>query len=933
MLAQMEAHGMNSSVVGTPQMLVGLIAEESESETFLRAYVTLDKSREIAAAMSGTINDGSGAFGDTKKTQDDEDSNVAEEGDAAGKQEDSTGATASTSSSSSSSSSSSATPARSGKDVPFNESVKAVFDRATEDSKKRSMNYVTTDHILSALLDDEEVKTLLQTAGIVAQVLKEETVKRLSANSTNAGAATASAGAVRSRSRSGGSGGGGGGGGESALEKFATDLTALAAANKIDPIIGREKETERAIQILCRRSKNNPILLGEPGVGKTAIAECLAIRVASGNVPEFMMNKRIYTLDVGLLMAGAKERGELEQRVTKLMAELQEDKDIIVMIDEVHMLVGGGGSGKSGGLDISNMLKPALARGDFQCIGATTLDEHRKYFEGDKALERRFQPVLVNEPTDSEAEIILHGLSPRYERHHKCVYTKDALDAAVAISSRYISDRYLPDKAIDLMDEAGSRVNIEAYIRRKLKAQKEEPAEEREARLEEAESLWLELTQVIEAKNDSVDAGLYEEAAVLRDRELEIRNAIENASQRGCVSAIEDVIPVVSDAVIQSVASNWTGIPVEQLSEAETEKLVRLEDELRKYVIGQDEPVRVIANAMRRTGCGLQDPERPLASLFFSGPTGVGKTELAKALARVYFGSEKHMIRLDMSEYMERHSVSKLVGSPPGYAGYNDGGLLTEAVRRQPFSLILLDEVEKAHPDVFLMLLQVLEDGRLTDSTGRVVNFKNTLIVMTSNIGSSVIEKGANAFGFAQHFHNVEEETYTNIRSLVMEELRSFFRPEFLNRLDEIVTFRQLKEEQLVTIVSKMLGETASRLAHNRSIPLYVTKAAVDSLVAVGFNPAYGARPLRRAIMSMVEDPLSEALLSGKLQSGDTAVISVDAEKNDVHVHVCKDGEKPEEGSFRIAPTYTAAVDDSSSSPMSSVPKARPDIDADFVRA
>ena len=402
-------------------------------------------------------------------------------------------------------------------------------------------------------------------------------------------------------------------------------------------------------------------------------------------------------------------------------------------------------------------------------------------------------------------------------------------------------------------------------------------------------------------------------------------------------SAIEDVIPVVDEACIQSVASNWTGIPVEQLSEAETDKLVRLEDELQKYVIGQEEPVRVIANAMRRTGCGLQDPDRPLGSLFFAGPTGVGKTELAKALARVYFGSEKSMIRFDMSEFMERHSVSKLVGSPPGYAGYNDGGLLTEAVRRQPFSLILFDEVEKAHPDVFLMLLQVLEDGRLSDSTGRVVNFKNTLIVMTSNLGSNVIEKGGNAFGFMPPSkEDEEEEKYSNIRSLVMDELRTYFRPEFLNRLDEIVTFRQLKEEQLVTIVSKMLSETASRLAKDRNIPLYVTKAAVDRLVAVGFNPAYGARPLRRAIMSLVEDPLSEVLLSGELSPGETAVISLDEETDAVHVVVCKGDEKPEEGSFNIVPTYTSAFDaggSNVSSSTSSSSRGGSDIDADFVRA
>ncbi|CAI0417326.1 unnamed protein product [Linum tenue] len=590
---------------------------------------------------------------------------------------------------------------------------------------------------------------------------------------------------------------------KSALAQFCVDITSRAVEGLIDPVIGRESEIQRTIQILCRRTKNNPILLGESGVGKTAIAEGLGIKIAQAEVPAFLLGKRVMSLDIGLLIAGAKERGELESRVTTLIKEIQKEGNVILFIDEVHTLVGTGTVGrgsKGNSLDIANLLKPALGRGELQCIASTTMDEHRTHIESDKALARRFQPVMINEPSEEDAVMILLGLRQKYEAHHNCRYTLEAINAAVHLSARYIADRFLPDKAIDLIDEAGSRARIEAYRKKK-----EQPT----------------------------------------------------------VVGLDD---------IASVASHWSGIPVQQLTADERIALVGLEEQLRKRVVGQDEAVVAISRAVKRSRVGLKDPDRPIAAMLFCGPTGVGKTELTKALAANYFGTESAMLRLDMSEYMERHTVSKLIGAPPGYVGYGEGGTLTEAIRRRPFTLVLLDEIEKAHPDIFNILLQVFEDGQLTDSQGRRVSFKNALIVMTSNIGSSAIAK------------DDESASYAGMKALVLEELKSYFRPELLNRIDELVVFRPLEKSQMLEIVNMMLQEVQGRLI-SLGIGLEVSESIKDLVCKQGYDPAYGARPLRRAVTHIVENPLSEALLGGEFKPGDTAIVDVDATGNPVVVN------------------------------------------------
>mmetsp|Transcript_45745 Transcript_45745/g.145782 ORF Transcript_45745/g.145782 Transcript_45745/m.145782 type:complete len:750 (-) Transcript_45745:239-2488(-) len=685
-----------------------------------------------------------------------------------------------------------------------------------------------------------------------------------------------------------------------ALEEFCRDLTQEAMDNKTDPVIGRDKEVARVTQILARRTKNNPILLGEPGVGKTAIAEGLARKIVQGQVPAFLKNKRVLSLDVGLLMAGAKERGELEQRVTNLLEECQEQNDVILMVDEIHTLVGAGsvgrGGGGGGGLDISNLMKPALARGMLQCIGATTLDEHRKYIEKDAALERRFQPVIVNEPTEEEAQEILAGLKDRYERHHKCIYTDEALAACVTLSARYVADRFLPDKAIDIMDEAGSRARIvQDGARKKLREAGEE------VEVQEAEQLFQELMSVHDAKVEAAREGLFEEAALLKDREVELKQQY---------SEDDGTRVTVTVADIERVASLWSGVPVEQMSADDQDRLLHLGETLAESVIGQTEAVNSISQAMKRARCGLKDPERPIASMLFSGPTGVGKTELTKTLARHIFGSEDNMVRLDMSEYMERHAVSKLVGAPPGYVGYGEGGTLTEEVRRRPFTVVLLDEVEKAHPDVFNLLLQVLEDGRLTDSQGRVVSFKNCVIIMTSNIGSNVIAKGGGGLGFElQSSGSEEEDRYGRIRSLVLEELKAYFKPELLNRLDEVVVFRQLEQESVRAIADIMLKDTAERMAENMGVLLEVTKPMMAKICEQGYDKAYGARPLRRAIMSLVDDNLSEAVLQGLLKPGDVARLDVDVD-GEICVTACRPGEPCDATCIAETPEIAWEADD-----------------------
>jgi ATP-dependent Clp protease ATP-binding subunit ClpC len=619
-------------------------------------------------------------------------------------------------------------------------------------------------------------------------------------------------------------------------------------------VVGRAKEIERVVQILGRRSKNNPILLGEPGVGKTAIAEGLAQRIVNKNVPDSLEDKQVISLDMGSLLAGTRYRGDFEERIKQIMEEVRQSGNVILFIDEIHTVIGAGAI--SGGMDAANMLKPALARGQLQCLGATTLNEFRQHIERDAALERRFQPVMVGEPSVEDTIEILHGLRDAYEQYHKVKISGEALEAAAKLSDRYISDRYLPDKAIDLIDEAGSRVHL-------ANSQSSPVTKE----------LKKELRQVTKDKNEAVKAQDFDKAGLLRDRELEIEAQLQTIiTNKG--EPNNSILPIVDEEDIAQIVASWTGVPVTKLTESESELLLHLEDTLHQRLIGQDEAVTAVSKAIRRARVGLKSPDRPIASFIFSGPTGVGKTELAKALAAYFFGSEEAMIRLDMSEFMESHTVSKLIGSPPGYVGYDEGGQLTEAVRRKPYSVLLFDEVEKAHPDVFNTLLQLLDDGRLTDAQGRTVDFKNTLIIMTSNIGSKVIEKGGGGIGF-EVSDNAADSRYDRIRSKVNDDLKQYFRPEFLNRLDEIIVFRQLTKDEVKLIADIMLREVSARLLE-QGITLEVTERFKDRLVQDGYDPSYGARPLRRVIMRLLEDSLAEAMLAGQVGDGDKAIVDVD---------------------------------------------------------
>eukprot|EP00249_Psilotum_nudum_P024846 c29307_g1_i2 orf=247-3057(+) len=736
-------------------------------------------------------------------------------------------------------------------EIPFTPRAKRVLELSLEEARQLGHNYIGSEHLLLGLLREGE--------GVAARVLEN-----LGADPSNirtqvirmVGESTEAVGA--------GVGGGSSNAKMPTLEEYGTNLTKMAEEGKLDPVVGRQVQIERVTQILGRRTKNNPCLIGEPGVGKTAIAEGLAQRISSGDVPETIEGKKVITLDMGLLVAGTKYRGEFEERLKKLMEEIKQADDIILFIDEVHTLIGAGAA--EGAIDAANILKPALARGELQCIGATTLDEYRKHIEKDPALERRFQPVQVPEPTVEETIQILHGLRERYEIHHKLRYTDEALVAAAHLSYQYISDRFLPDKAIDLIDEAGSRVRL------------------RYAQLpEEARDLDKELRQITKEKNDAVRGQDFEKAGELRDREMELKAQIAAITERGkekakAESEAGDGGPIVTEADIQHIVSAWTGIPVEKVSTDESDRLLKMEETLHQRVVGQDEAVKAISRAIRRARVGLKNPNRPIASFIFSGPTGVGKSELAKALAAYYFGSEEAMVRLDMSEFMERHTVSKLIGSPPGYVGYTEGGQLTEAVRRRPYTVVLFDEIEKAHPDVFNMMLQILEDGRLTDSKGRTVDFKNTLLIMTSNVGSSVIEKGGGGIGF-QLDYGEKDCSYNRIKSLVNEELKQYFRPEFLNRLDEIIVFRQLTKIEVKEIADIMLKEVFDRLK-KKGIDLQVTERFRDRVVDEGYSPSYGARPLRRAIMRLLEDSMAEKMLAGEIKDGDSAIIDVDSEGN-----------------------------------------------------
>ncbi|CAI5531630.1 unnamed protein product [Closterium sp. Naga37s-1] len=738
-------------------------------------------------------------------------------------------------------------------EIPFTPRAKRVLELSLEEARQLGHNYIGTEHLLLGLLREGEgvAARVFENLGADAGNIRSQVIRMVGESAEAVGA---------------GVGGGSSNSKMPTLEEYGTNLTKLAEEGKLDPVVGRVAQIERVTQILGRRTKNNPCLIGEPGVGKTAIAEGLAQRIAGGDVPETLEGKKVVTLDMGLLVAGTKYRGEFEERLKKLMDEIKQADDIILFIDEVHTLIGAGAA--EGAIDAANILKPAMARGELQCIGATTIDEYRKHIEKDPALERRFQPVQVPEPTVEETILILQGLRERYEIHHKLRYTDEALAAAAQLSYQYISDRFLPDKAIDLIDEAGSRVRL------------------RHAQMpEEAKELDKQLRQITKDKNEAVRNQDFEKAGELRDQEMDLKTQISAIMEKTKEQSKAEVEasggaggPVVTEADIHHIVGAWTGIPVDKVSSDESSRLLKMEETLHNRVIGQDEAVKAISRAIRRARVGLKNPNRPIASFIFSGPTGVGKSELAKSLASYYFGSEEAMVRLDMSEFMERHTVSKLIGSPPGYVGYSEGGQLTEAVRRRPYTVVLFDEIEKAHPDVFNMMLQILEDGRLTDSKGRTVDFKNTLLIMTSNVGSSVIEKGGGGIGF-QLDYGEKDTSYNRIKTLVNEELKQYFRPEFLNRLDEIIVFRQLTKQEVKEISDIMLKEVFDRLL-KKEIDLQVTERFRDRVVDEGYSPSYGARPLRRAIMRLLEDSMAERMLSGEIKEGDSAIIDVDADGN-----------------------------------------------------
>ncbi len=745
-------------------------------------------------------------------------------------------------------------------EIPFTPRAKRVLELSLEEARQLGHNYIGTEHLLLGLIREGEgvAARVLENLNIDLTKVRTQVIRMLGETAEVGTGTSTTKGNLKTAT----------------LDEFGTNLTKLASESKLDPVVGRHSEIDRVVQILGRRTKNNPVLIGEPGVGKTAIAEGLAQRIQTGDIPDILEDKRVLTLDIGLLVAGTKYRGEFEERLKKIMEEIKSAGNVILVIDEVHTLIGAGAA--EGAIDAANILKPALARGELQCIGATTLDEYRKHIERDAALERRFQPVMVGEPSIEDTIEILKGLRERYEQHHRLKITDDALEAAAHLGDRYISDRFLPDKAIDLIDEAGSRVRL---INSKLPP--------------EAKQIDRELRQVQKQKEESVREQNFDQAGQLREKEMElsakIKEVLDNKKESKAVDQ-SDVdnseksdskllqSPLVSEEDVAHIVASWTGVPVQKLTETESVKLLNMEETLHKRLIGQDEAVKAVSRAIRRARVGLKNPNRPIASFIFSGPTGVGKTELTKSLASYFFGSEEAMIRLDMSEFMERHTVSKLIGSPPGYVGFNEGGQLTEAVRRRPYTVVLFDEVEKAHPDVFNLLLQLLEDGRLTDSKGRTVDFKNTLLIMTSNIGSKVIEKGGGGLGFEFSGDSVEDSQYNRIKSLVNEELKQYFRPEFLNRLDEIIVFRQLTKNEVKEIADIMLQEVFVRL-QDKGIKLNVTDAFKERLVEEGYNPSYGARPLRRAVMRLLEDSLAEEVLSGRIKDGDNALVDIDDKK------------------------------------------------------
>jgi len=722
-------------------------------------------------------------------------------------------------------------------DIPFTPRAKKALELAAEEARSLGHNYIGTEHLLLGLIREGEgiASQVLLNLGLDLNTVRNEVMELLGSALPGFGQAQQ----VKTKTP--------------ALDAFGRDLTALAKENKLDPVIDRIPEIERVIQILSRRTKNNPVLLGEAGVGKTAIVEGLAQLIVAGNVPEILRNKRMVVLDLALMVAGTKYRGQFEERIKAVMEEIKRSQDVIIFIDELHTLVGAGAA--EGAIDASNILKPALSRGEMQCIGATTMDEYRKYIEKDAALERRFQTIMVEPPTVEQTIEILKGLRDKYEAHHRVSFRDDALEAAAKLSDRYISGRFLPDKAIDLIDEAGSRARLNVLIVppdiKKLEGKVETLRKEKEAYIKSQD---------------------FEKAASLRDQERIARQELEQLNKEWS-QAKDKMRPEVGEEEIAKIVAQWTGIPIFRLEEKESEKLLKIEEELHKRVVGQDEPIAAIAHAVRRSRAGIKDPKRPIGSFIFLGPTGVGKTLLARALAEFMFGDEDALLQLDMSEYMEKFNVSRLIGAPPGYVGYEEGGQLTEKVRRRPYAVILLDEIEKAHPDVFNLLLQVFEDGRLTDSFGRKVDFRNTVIIMTSNVGAELIRK-TGSLGFKTQ---KEEITYQEMKDRLLEEVKRTFKPEFLNRIDDIIVFRQLAKEDLQRIIDIEIGYVAQRLAE-QNITIEVSLEAKDLLIEKGFDPIFGARPLKRTIQRFMEDPLASEIISKKFKDGSVVKVS---RKND----------------------------------------------------
>ena len=799
-LAQEEAERLNHSYIGSEHVLIGLLLEEGGVAGRVLRELGLEVTR--VQAMVERLSGGQGTRTPFSKTE-------------------------------------------------LSPSTKRILEYAVEEARRMGQHYISTEHLLLGLARQNEGLAIdvLRKFGISAEQIRRQTRRMLKESPVSAAESSTpqqqqprrQQQAKKEKSKT------------PLVDQLATDLTALAQEYALDPVIGRQTEIERVIQILARRTKNNPALIGQPGVGKTAIVEGLAQRIVDGQVPESLQNKRVLQLDVGSLVAGTMYRGQFEERLKRVIEELK-SSDAILFIDEVHMLVGAGSAGSS--VDAANILKPSLARGELQCIGATTLDEYRKYIESDAALERRFQPVHVDEPSAEETVQILKGIKGAYEQHHNLLISDEAIEAAVFLSTRYVTERFLPDKAIDLIDEGASRVRMYRV---------QQPTDVREA--------YENLRDLRTQRNEAVDAGRYDDATRIREQEDEIQEQLNElrAGQPGA-----DDSPVLTAEDVAEVLSMWTGIPVYQLTEEESARLLRMEEEMEKAIVGQRDAIVAISKAVRRARAGLKDPRRPIGSFMFLGPTGVGKTELTKALATFLFGSEDALVQLDMSEFMERHNVARLVGSPPGYVGYEDAGQLTEAVRRRPYSIVVFDEIEKAHPEAFNLLLQIMEEGHLSDAKGQKVNFRNAIIILTSNVGADMIKKGGGlGFSFKQDAASLVEENYRDMQKKLMEQLKRSFRPEFLNRLDSVIVFRQLQLEDIRQIVDIIIGDVNERMDEHFLL-LEATDPAKDWLATHGYDPEYGARPLRRLIQQTVEDKLSDAVLAGDFQEGETVIIDIE---------------------------------------------------------